>query len=773
MTSDSAYVVGHFTKKPTPLARFLPAIPEGMAASWLESRFADRNVNERPWILDPFGVSPRLIREIAETGYRVLVASNNPVARFIIEMTANPPKESQLRSALSELAASYRGEERIEPHVKSLYETECAKCSNKIQVEAFLWERSESNPYAKIYTCPFCGDSGESPTDSKDIGLASRFSTGGLHRARALERIVAFDDPDRQHAEEAIDSYLPRAIYILFTLINKLEAFSTNRNLITALLLSACDQANSLWPHPSQRSRPKLLTIPTHFRENNIWMLLEKAIEQWAAGPNLVNIPVSVWPELPPQTGGICIYEGRIRELTDYQDGKNNLNGKIGAVVSAFPRPNQAFWTLSALWAGWLWGRTAAASFKSVLRRHRYDWSWHCTALFTALESTQPLLNPGTPVFGLIGEIESGLLSSTLVAANTAGFILKNIATRKSDDLAQVLWVSPGNEAEQKTIKFDQIDETIDRSTSAVFSYLKIRKEPSIFLHILACSFMDIAKNFKFANTPENSMWELHSKIFNTYQKSFTFKKGFLRYGGSEYSLDVGQWWFYEDKENVFPDRGKHSERIENFSDTIEISTVNYLLKNPLVELDQLDHFICSEFTGLLTPDLPLVKTCFASYTSKPEDGTGQWSLREEDRPANRREDIKNIRLLIEKVGKRLGFQIQQGISIDPTQEKPVLWTSQKTNLGYAFFIQASALLYRNFTNLNYSPKNSFLVIPGGRSGLVDFKLKNNASLNQAVEAGWRFIKFRLIRAIAEKPDLTLDRFNSQITEDPIIKSEG
>ena len=770
MTSDSPYVIGHFLKKPYPLARFLPPIPEGIASSWLESRFQNSDPETRPWILDPFGVAPRLIREIAESGYRVLVAANNPVARFIIEMTANPPKESQLRLALSELAASYRGDERIEPHIKALYETECANCTKKIQVEAFLWERGEQSPYAKIYACPFCGDTGERPTDSVDIEKARRFPAGGLHRARALERIVAVDDPDRHHAEEAIDSYLPRAIYILFTLINKLDAFPSNRNLITALLLSACDQATSLWPYPAQRSRPKLLTIPTHFRENNIWMLLDKAIDQWSAESNFKNLPVSVWPDLPPQSGGLCLFEGRIRELADDRDEKNNLNGKIGAVISAFPRPNQAFWTLSALWAGWLWGRSAAAPFKSVLRRHRYDWSWHCTALFNAFESTIPLLNPDTPILGLLGEVETGLLSSALVAANTSGLILKNIALRKSDDLAQIFWVSPDKYTSTTNIEYDLIEDTIDRSISAAISYLKIKKEPSGFLHLYASSFKSVIKKQKFISAPENSMWELHSKISGEFQKSFTNNLGLIRYGGSEYSLDIGQWWLPSgDEADLFAQK-KESEIILNYSDAIEKTLVNYLLRNSLISLDHLDQYICSQFPGLMTPDLPLVKACISSYAIKPINETDEWSLREEDKPVNRREDIKKIIILLENFGRKIGFKIERGITLDPTQENPVLWIGQINEPEYVFFVQASAILQRSLINKNYSPKVSFLVFPGGRSGLVDFKIRNNPYLNQVVDTGWRLLKFRQLRLISEKSALTQDEFNLLIQQDPITR---
>ena len=43
------------------------------------------------WVLDPFGFSPRLALEAARAGYRVLVTVNNPITRFLLEMSARPP----------------------------------------------------------------------------------------------------------------------------------------------------------------------------------------------------------------------------------------------------------------------------------------------------------------------------------------------------------------------------------------------------------------------------------------------------------------------------------------------------------------------------------------------------------------------------------------------------------------------------------------------------------------------------------------------------------
>ena len=190
--------------------------------------------------------------------------------------------------------------------------------------------------------------------------------------------------PDREYAEEAIRHYLPRTIYALATLINRLDGLQISeerRRALTALILSACDRGNALWPHPTERPRPKQLSTPPQFREGNIWLALEEAISVWAGSGE--PVPCLHWSdkgEKLPESGGILLYEGRIKDLAEVVK-----DAPIQAVIGSLPRPNQAFWTLSALWAGWLWGREAAEPFKVALRRRRYDWGWQATALHAAL----------------------------------------------------------------------------------------------------------------------------------------------------------------------------------------------------------------------------------------------------------------------------------------------------------------------------------------------------------------------------------------------------
>jgi len=93
------YIPGTKLVDPGPLSRFTPPLEEGVISRWLPL-----HAGPGAWLLDPFGFSPRLTLEAARAGYRVLVTVNNPITRFMLEMSANPPSESDFKAALADLA---------------------------------------------------------------------------------------------------------------------------------------------------------------------------------------------------------------------------------------------------------------------------------------------------------------------------------------------------------------------------------------------------------------------------------------------------------------------------------------------------------------------------------------------------------------------------------------------------------------------------------------------------------------------------------------------
>lgn len=467
---DQPYFASGTMETPGPLGRFLPPVADGPAHSFVASLKLPG-----AWVLDPFGAAPRIAVEVARSGQRVLVTAGNPVSRFLLDLTAHPPKEADLQAALADLAAARKEDERLETHLQSMYTTRCANCERELPAEAFIWDNKANIMTGRIYNCT-CGSGGEHPATPEDIQRAVTWSrTLGMHRSRALERVTAFNDPDRPFAEEAISIYPPRAVYALGTIINKLDAISTSderRRCMTALLLWAADSTNALWPHLTERPRPKQLTFPGVYREHNVWMALEAGAKAWASTET--PVPLVLWPDEPPETGGICIFEGPLRELVPQLDEIS-----IKAVVGAIPRPNQAFWTLSALWSGWLWGREAVGPFKTVLRRRRYDWQWHADALRALFGNINTSIAAQIPFFALLAEAEPAFLTAVLLAAQASGLELTGLALRNEQENVQIHW----RKAEKLPAKLTP-DLNFIRHT--VREYLTRRGKPASYFHIHA-----------------------------------------------------------------------------------------------------------------------------------------------------------------------------------------------------------------------------------------------------------------------------------------------
>jgi hypothetical protein len=824
------FIPGTPPSKAVFLGRYLPPISENIFTNWLKS-----NVPSGSLVLDPFGTSPRVALEAAGAGYRILVTANNPIIRFLIEMLASPPTADELKASLSELAASYVGEERIEPHIRSLYNTTCARCGQIISAEAFLWEQGNPTPYARIYSCPYCNDVGEHPTAAFDAQHSSEFVTTGLHKARALERVVAYNDQDRIHVEQALSVYSPRALYALITLINKLQGLSLSpkdhKNLVF-LLLYAFDQANSMWRPQAQNDRRRQLTIPRHYRENNIWCALEEGINKWGSdSPSETNtpIPVTIWPNLPPATGGICVYEGRLASLIEtIQDIE------IDSVCTALPRPNQAYWTLSALWAGWLWGREAVGTFKSVLHRQRYDWAWHTTALASVFKQLSTFLKPSTTLFAVIGEAEPGFIASALVAACIAGCRLESIALRPDDKQAQLIWKS------EKSDELSQVEPSLILAASqSARQYLMLNGEPASYLSTISAGLIGIINQWQSekekvvkpqedqpdtlsatiqqsaTGEPPPSM--IYSSAYNAAREALSYRAGFLNYSlHDETEIDsaiknqVSQSsLFQEDMVSSLPgdEEGQVDENIPSgkegsaekqhmirssdvtessqlwlretdgvnrvaCSDVHETFLVNYLITHPGCTPSDVDLAVCSQFPGLFTPDLHFIELCLDSYSMPSSHDKNNCVIRREDDPNERQSDVEQLTDSLHQIGLRLGFKCTDRLT---SYSKPyVLWQDEPSGLAYRFFLTCSAAISEIVLYDEQPLTKGYIVFPASRTNLLIYKLHHDPRLNRAFNATqgvWHFLKFRHLRSLSESPLVNRDNLEQFLALDPLTFS--
>ncbi len=727
------YIPGTRPANPGPLASYLPPLEEGTITTWLLE-----HIPPGAWLLDPFGISPRLAVEAARAGYRLLVTANNPITRFLLEVAAAAPAEFELKAALAELAATRKGEERLETHLQSLYLTPCASCGKEIPAQAFLWRKGEDAPYARMYSCPHCQDSGERPATPADAERAAQIArTIGLHRARVLERVAPLDDPDREYAEEALQAYLPRPLYALATLINRLDGLVTTperRRWITALILAACEAGSSL--HSPERPRLKSLSISTQFREHNLWLALEAAISQFSETSS--GVPCEAWPRKIAESRGICLFEGRLKTLAE-QVGQEI---PIAAVVTVLPRPNQAFWTLSALWAGWLWGREAVEPFKVALRRRRYDWGWNATALAAAFQHLAGLLPENTPIFALLSEAEPPFLTSALMAASTAGFELDGVAMRTAHDPLQILW-RRGRLPPSAAFKPDP--EAVRR---ALGRYLAERGEPATYLHLHAAALSALSEAHALKE-PTAEMDEALRQIQALMQS--LLPAHFMHYSPSE-GIESGLWGLAESADLAAQ---------ESLADRVEMEIVKFLQKQPGSIYLEIEAALYARFPGLQTPSKGLIYQVLNAYALK---NGSTYQLRPEDAPATRRAELAEMRERVEKIGQRLGYSVRR-------EEEAILWEEGGEVKG-AFYVMASALLWRVVRASRYPPERCFIVLPGGRAALAAYKQQRDPALARRLE-GWRILKFRLVRALAEIPVLTRSTFEEQIASDPVEQAEG
>ncbi len=314
----NAFVIGDAPPLPSPLARYLPVIPDGMIQNYL-----GQHVPRGGLIIDPFGSSPAAIIESARAGYRVIVASNNPILTHLLRVLAGSYPPERFHHILASLAAIRKGDERLERHLQQLYEVQCPDCGNYCQAKAFMWGKGASTPYACILDCPECKRKGELTVSADSLQKLAGLSKGGMHRARAIERIAGMNDPIRPRVEQALESYLVRPLYVLFTLLNRLETLQIEAEdelLIQGLLISAFDAGNTLWPHPPSNLRPKQLGQSAQIRENNLWMALNDAVSEWSSAQT--PVPIVEYPHTPPATGGIYHFPGQVQGTFATNKGK-------------------------------------------------------------------------------------------------------------------------------------------------------------------------------------------------------------------------------------------------------------------------------------------------------------------------------------------------------------------------------------------------------------------------------------------------------------------
>jgi len=728
------YLPGSGPPPELPLGRFLPPVPQGMVAAWCRD-----NLQPGCGILEPFGFNPLVSIEIAQAGFPVLVTVNNPIQSFILQVLASAPQQGELVAALQDLAITPKGDDRMEPYIRGLYQVKCADCHRQIEADAFLWRKGEKQPYAVQVDCPFCGTAGEQPITEEALEGMPSLPPSQLHQARALNRITSQNDPLRPQVRNALNAYPVRPLIVLQTIINKLESLEQSprrRELLTALVLCAADQGNTLWASPSPRERPRQIVVPAVFQEKNLWKVMENAIDIWQVLDS--PIPLWDWNGTLPDTPGIFRYQGRLKEL----DPKPERD--FSAVVTAIPRPNQAFWTLAALWTGWIWGQDAVAPIRQVLSRQRYDWNWHTNALCSVFETLHSMSGPSTRFWAVIAENEPMLLLASLLAGDSTGFRLKTFTQSTDDELAQVEWEHlPGQ------TPYAQPHQTLVAARKAAAGYLQQKGEPASYQQVHAAMISGLATENKLAvgsliENPNQAASETNSLI----ETVFTEPGNLYHINTDSASLETGDWWLIEQSEIEMP-----------LIDHLEQTLFDYLVTVRQSSPDAILDAVFQELPGIFTPEKNVLLNCLESYADLVDPEIRLWELREQEYPVNRQADLEAIGEALHQIGQQLFYQVQG--------ENPLFWIDDSQELpAYCFYILSSAITYP-CSRQRKNAQTSVIVIPGSRANLLAYKKQHNPLLKDRLEKDFVVMKYRLVRDLKANPLLSRELFKDQILADP------
>lgn len=714
-----------------PLHRFLPPMEQGVVAHALTDLDSRGEV-----VLDPFGASPPLIRDLAAAGKRILVAVNNPVTRFVLRHTLQPFRISDLQATLAHMATAPKDGSRMELFLLDLYRTRCSRCGTSISADFFVWERENRTPVLKAYTCTSCGLAVEEAVTADDQQLALSFEGRGLHYALALQRVVPARDPDQRHAEAALAIYPGRALYALTALMNKLDQMSLDASqqaTMHALLLSGFDAGNALWDHPEGRARPLKLSPSAFYREVNLWRAMERAVSEWAlVGSGIACVE---WSKgAIPEAGGVALFAGAIRDLAPELP-----SGSVDEIITVLPRPNQPYWTLSALWSAWLWGRDAAAPIMASLRRRRYDWGWHATALRAALNHTRPLMEGGGPVMAFMPEAEPGFVSAALAGFDKAGFAITGRAMRQ--DMAQALfrWTA----ASSVTLP---VEEQIlaQRSKAAVVDLLRSRGEPTPYAMLHAAVWSDLAQRRLLSSSWQKVGTPPIAQVGEAMERVLKDRNTFSRMDPWT-EVESGSYWLAD------------SRRVEApLADRVEALVVKQLRQVEALSAIELERNVARALPGLLTPDRSLVLACLRSYAEHQAEKE-IWRMRDQERREARDRDCDQIRTTLMNLGKRLGFTIREKKSIE--------WREGMGRIAYRFRVQVTAAMEEILVD-DREP-NLTLVLPGGRSSLVTEKARRDQRIKAWLERGNCVVKFRHVRRLAADRKLRRENFAECLVLDP------
>jgi hypothetical protein len=125
-----------------------------------------------------------------------------------------------------------------------------------------------------------------------------------------------------------------------------------------------------------------------------------------------------------------------------------------------------------------------------------------------------------------------------------------------------------------------------------------------------------------------------------------------------------------------------------------------------------------------------------------------------------RREELRAMERVLRGLGERCGFEVSDG--------PPQVWSANGQPV-FRLVVGVYATLSQYVRAAQGPARCRVLVLPGGRAGLAEFKLRRDPRLRARLsEAGWLVVKFRQARRVAADESVTASTVEAALAGDPL-----
>ncbi len=736
--------------------RLRQPIPPGVIGPYVEACTAPGEV-----VLLPYCQGAAAVREVIALGRRVVALNFDPLLVWVVRSALVPLSDHDLDAAVARLGDSLKQGVPLRGYLEGLYATTCPACLRPAVADFFVWDREQYAPVEKHVRCAGCDWDGRADVENEDRARLASVPVQEMHYHYVLDRVAPKDQDGaiRARLESLLQLYSPRNLYALAELTRKIEGLfpdGPQYQALTVMLLDCLDRCSSLIPVPGSKALQRGLSRPRRFLERNVWYTFEEAIGRIRGHPGTDALNLSHTLEASQTLGtdrdGL-LAEGLVRDLPRYLPPRH-----VHLIAFSPPALDSSIWSLSYLWAAWLLGSEAATPLRPLLRQRTPDPSWYARVMSGSMRTLAGLLRDEGRLVVVLTEQRPVVVEALLFAASSARLGVASLVQSNSNyrlELTPTFPELPPAEGEQAAAVSDvALDAQIrGAALAAACDAIRVRGEPVPWPTLHAAIYKRLAEVGLLARAHDSEERVPSGLDFVAEQVEAALEDPALERLEKREDGDT-LWWLTDPSGAESP-----------LSDRVELAAYEILRDSLSLKEADFAISIFEQFPGILAPEVALVAICLRAYGA--ESSPGYWQIRSEDLPEARRAERETMIGSLLALGNKLGYRTTDWNPFD------VAWL-KGGQLQAVFVVRWTAALSDALALEHGTPgAQPYLVIPGGRSALVSHKLSRNPLWQQtANEAGWRFIKYRHVRQLADQSDINEYALQTIIGLDPIVEKE-